>query len=172
MDCEEQLLNEIRASDDFSIQLDESTTISSEAIPFVYARYITKDTLRNDLLFSVNLTTTTKGEDKFNAVDTFFQLYHLKYENLIGCCTNGAASMMGKNTGFNTKLKAMEPRCRIIHCFIHRQALAAKKLSEKLIDVLNVCIKVVNLLKSRPLNSRLFAELCADEDHQYLLLHT
>lgn len=80
--------------------------------------------------------------------------------------------MMGRNKGFNTKLKAIAPQCRIIHCFIHRQALAAKKLSEKLSDVLNVCIKVVNLLKSRPLNSRLFAELCADEDHQYLLIHT
>ena len=71
MDCEEQLINEIRASDNFPIQLDDSTTISSEAL-LVYARYITKDTLRNDLLFSVNLTTTIKGEDIFNAVDTFF----------------------------------------------------------------------------------------------------
>ena len=31
IDCKEQLLNEIRACDNFSIQLNESTTISSEA---------------------------------------------------------------------------------------------------------------------------------------------
>ena len=35
-----------------------------------------------------------------------------------------------------------------------------------------MCVRVVNLLKARPLNSRLFAELCSDEDHQTLLLHT
>ena len=79
--------------------------------------------------------------------------------------------MMDVNQGFSGRLKAVAPWCRIIHCFIH-QALAAKKLSKNLNDVLLTCMKVVNLLKSRPLNSRLFAELCVDEAHQTLLLHT
>ena len=81
-------------------------------------------------------------------------------------------AMMGKNIGFNTQLKAVAPHCRIIHCFIHRQALAAKKLSIELYDVMNVCVKVVNLLKAKALNSRLFSELCSDEKHKTLLLHT
>ena len=59
--------------------------------------------------------------------------------------------MMGVNQGFNTRLKAVAPQCRIIHPYIHRQALAAKQLSKNLNNVLFTCVKVVNLLKSRPL---------------------
>ena len=55
---------------------------------------------------------------------------------------------------------------------MHRQALAAKKLSSILNNVLSVCIKLVNFIKSRPLNNRLFSELCIDEEHKTLLLHT
>ena len=93
------------------------------------------------MLYSVNLTSRTTGADIFEAVDSFFKEHNLNYENIVGCCTDGAAAMMVKNIGFNTRLKVVAPHCRIIHCFIHRQALAAKKLSTELHDVMNVCVK-------------------------------
>uniref|UniRef100_A0A4W5NX19 HAT C-terminal dimerisation domain-containing protein n=1 Tax=Hucho hucho TaxID=62062 RepID=A0A4W5NX19_9TELE len=55
---------------------------------------------------------------------------------------------------------------------IHRQALASKKLSRDLGDTLATVVKVVNFIKARPTNQRLFAHLCEDEAHQTLLLHT
>ena len=80
--------------------------------------------------------------------------------------------MMGKNKGFNSRLKEKVPGCVIFHCMIHRQALASKKLSEDLSNTLSTVVKVVNFIKARPTNKRLFAQLCEDEAHQTLLLHT
>ncbi|KAJ4930434.1 hypothetical protein JOQ06_019436 [Pogonophryne albipinna] len=51
-------------------------------------------------------------------------------------------------------------------------ALANKKLSEDLSETLSTVVKIVNFIKDRPTNKRLFADLCEDEAHQTLLLHT
>lgn len=54
------------------------------------------------------------------------------------------------------------------HSIIHCEALASKAF------VLQTAIKIVNCIKSWPLNARLFAILCKDmsSDHEALLLHT
>lgn len=56
---------------------------------------------------------------------------------------------------------------------IHREALAAKGIPEKMENVLQDAVKGVNLIKARPLNSRLLTELChaVGSDHHTLLLH-
>lgn len=77
----------------------------------------------------------------------------------------GKIMMMGKNKGFNTRLKEKATGCVILHCMIHRQALASKKLAEDLGNTLST-------VKARPSNKRLFAQLCKDEAHETLLLHT
>ena len=87
-DCNQQLARDLRSSGKFSIQLDETTTIAEEALLLIFIRYIKDDELRNDLLDSVNLTITTKGENIFSAVDEIFQKHQLDYENLIACYTD------------------------------------------------------------------------------------
>lgn len=174
VDCENQLIQEVRNTPYFAIQLDESTTVASEALLLVFVRYLNTNgnSLRSDLLHSVNLSTTTRGEDIFGQILDFFNLHELDFQKLVGCCSDGAASMMDIHKGFVARMKPIVPNCKFIHCFLHRQALAAKKLSPILNDVLSVCIKLVNFIKSRPLNNRLFSELCIDEEHKTLLLHT
>lgn len=56
-------------SGSFTIQLDE-TTFAEEAILIVYVRYIDNAELKQDILISPNLPTTTWGEDIFGVVDT------------------------------------------------------------------------------------------------------
>jgi len=71
------------------------------------------------------------------------------------------------------RIKDKAPNAEWLHCFLHREALAAKKLSQELHKVLNSIVKCVNLIKARPLNQCLFSSLCTDmdSDHQALLLH-
>ncbi len=60
-----------------------------------------------------------------------------------------------------------------VHCSIHREALATKTMPADLKLVLDKAVRTVNFIKSRPLQSRLFAILCAmGSDHCQLLLHT
>ena len=79
---------------------------------------------------------------------------------------------MGKNKGFNSRLKEKAPHCIIFHCMIHRQALASKKLSEDLSETLATVVKIVNFIKGHATRQHLFADLCEDEAHQTLLMHT
>ena len=56
---------------------------------------------------------------------------------------------------------------------IHQQILVAKNLSEKLHESLSTVITAVNKIKENALNSRLFHQLCIENDEwQCLLLHT
>ena len=82
----------------FTIQLEESITVSSEALSLVYARYISDNNLQNELPNSVNLTSTTKGVNIFVA-DCLLKEQHLNYENIVGCCTDDAAAIIGKKLG-------------------------------------------------------------------------
>lgn len=66
------------------------------------------------------------------------------------------------------------PNVSWTHCFLHRQALAAKVLPSDLNDVLKEVIKVVNSIKGKALQTRLFRIICEDMGslHQNLLYHT
>ena len=81
--------------------------------------------------------------------------------------------MTGRHSGVVARLRNVCPDILSTHCMIHREALASKKLSERLGQVLNDSIKIVNFIKARPLHSRLFARLCEEtgSDHKNLLLH-
>uniref|UniRef100_A0A3B1IGG6 Uncharacterized protein n=1 Tax=Astyanax mexicanus TaxID=7994 RepID=A0A3B1IGG6_ASTMX len=168
---ENTLVEKLKTSP-FSIQLDETTTVAEEAILIVYAQYIEGTEVKQDILMSVNLKSTTRGEDIFSAVDTYITSHNIPYKNIVACCTDGAASMMGKNKGFNSRLKEKAPHCLVFHCMVHRHALAGKHLCEDLNETLKTVVKIVNFIKARPVNRRIFAQLCEDETHQTLLLHT
>lgn len=90
---------------------------------------------------------TTTGENIFSKVDDYFRVKEFSYDNLVACCSDGAAAMMGKNRGFNARLKRAAPHC-----------LAAKKLSPELHNVLQTSVKIINQIKAK--------------DHMTLLLHT
>ena len=80
--------------------------------------------------------------------------------------------MMSVHKGFIARMKPIATNCNVYIVFLHRQALAAKSISPFSNDVLSVCIKIVNFIKSKPLNNRLFSELSIDGEHKTLLLLT
>ena len=92
----------------------------------------------------------------------------------VGVCTDGAAAMMCRLSGFTAKLKEVAPECEATHCMLHREMLASKKMFPELHTVLNDTIRVINHNKAHALNSRMFELLCEDMDADYrrLLLHT
>ena len=76
---------------------------------------------------------------------------------------------------FAAMLKEEIPELKITHCLFHRQALAFKTLPTCLKDTLNSCMKIVNYIRGRALNHRLFLSLCQDvnqNDNHVFLYHT
>jgi len=82
--------------------------------------------------------------------------------------------MTGRHTGVWEQIRALAPNAIFMHCMIHRESLASKKMSVELKATFDQAVKTVNFIKARPLNSRLFAQLCAEmgSEHDKLLLHT
>ena len=158
----------------FALQLDESTDVTHCCQLLVYVRFTQNDAVKTALLLNHEVSTTSKGKDIFNSLDSFFKKNQLDWGNLVGCTTDGAPSMLGGKSGFQAHVKAVSPRVTSVHCFIYRFALCTKVLPAKLLMCLNRVVKIVKFVKTSALNTRLFKVLCEDlgSDPTCLLYHT
>lgn len=77
-------------------------------------------------------------------------------------------------TGFKANVTKIAPHVGFVHCMIHREALAAKHLQPDVNKVLEQVVTIINFIKARALNSRLFKIMCREMGSEYenLLLHT
>ena len=173
-DIECQVLQQIQESPYFAIQCDETTDVAQFSQLMVYVRFVEAATIEEEMLFCKSLETTTKAEDVFRLVDAYFHKNDMKWEKLVGVCTDGAPAMLGCRSGFITRVKQKNPDVVGTHCVIHREALASKILPAAMKNKLAIVIRIVNFIKSSAVNSRLFSQLCKqmDSNHENLLFHT
>ncbi len=177
-DIEAQLFERLKIAEKYALQLDESTDISNKAQLLVYIRYVWEGNLEEEMLFCKSLAGYTTAAAIFEMVNATitcdYSGWCLGWDNCLGVCTDGAPAMAGVQGGVVTKIKEKSPAILITHCIIHREHLAAKKLNPSLNEVLLTAVKIVNFIKSRPLQSRLFTAFCIEmgAEHQQLLLHT
>ncbi|XP_076799889.1 protein FAM200C-like [Clavelina lepadiformis] len=173
-DIEIQVLEKIHASPFFAIQCDETTDVAQSSQLLVYVRFVGSSSIEEEMLFCRPLETTTKAEDVFKVVATYFDNNGIEWEKLVGVCTDGAPAMLGSRSGFIARMKQKSPNAVGCHCVIHREALASRTLSAAMKNKLAIIIQAVNFVKTSGVNTRLFAKLCKDMDseHETLLFHT
>eukprot|EP00096_Caligus_rogercresseyi_P009484 TRINITY_DN3234_c0_g1_i1.p1 TRINITY_DN3234_c0_g1~~TRINITY_DN3234_c0_g1_i1.p1 ORF type:complete len:544 (+),score=51.68 TRINITY_DN3234_c0_g1_i1:127-1758(+) len=173
-DIKSQVIEKIKLSPFFAIQLDETTDVTHLPQLLVYARFISGNQVEEEFLFCSPLITTTKAEDIMSIVSNFFEEENLSWAKLVGVCTDGSPSMLGSRSGFMTLVKKKNPDIITTHCLIHREALASKTLPAPLKAILDTVIRIVNHIKGGALNTRLFRRLCQDMDsaHQDLFFYT
>jgi hypothetical protein len=124
--------------------------------------------------FVRHLKTSTKGEDIFKLLNSFFSEHQLEWKNCVSMCMDGSKVMSGHITELVGHIKKVSAECKFTHCVLHQEALAAKHLSEELKEVLDQSVKIVNFIKTRPQKSCYLKILCQDMGslHENLLLHT
>ncbi|XP_078802871.1 protein FAM200A-like [Oryzias latipes] len=152
--------------------LDESTDVTNAALLLVFVRYRWDSSLQEDILFCGELPTRATAEECFRCMDNYFTENGLDWQNCVGVCSDGAASMTGRHRGVIKQILA--PEAKWTHCFLHRENLAAKKMSPEFHEVMDVTVKTINFIKSNAVNSRCFAQLCEgmEADHVQLLYHS
>lgn len=172
-DIENFLCNYLQTNS-FSIQLDESTLPNNEALLLAYVRFILNQEIHEELLFAKALKTDTKGKSMYNVLKEYFIEKAIPITNILSVATDGAPAMVGRYRGFISFLQQDVSEVLAIHCVIHRQHLVAKNLSLQLHDSLQIVIEAVNKVRSNALNTRIFAQLCEENDEEFhkLLLHT
>ncbi|XP_067126358.1 zinc finger BED domain-containing protein 5-like [Centruroides vittatus] len=170
---ENELLKRIKLNY-FAIQLDESTDVTNAAVLLVYVRYLFTNIVQEDVLFAKPLKTYTTGEAIFDMINGYFEKNGISWSYCVGVCTDGAKSMTGKFSGFVARVKEINEKIQWTPCCIHRQALVCKRIPAQLSTTLSNAVKIVNFIKSRATNCRLFRTLCEDfgSFHVSLLLHT
>lgn len=173
LDIKRQIIDAVKGGK-YSLQLDEFTDVSNSAQLLVFVRYIFERKLNEEMLFCVPLEGTCTGEDIFKKLDRNLKEEGLSWSECLSVCTDGAGAMLGKKKGLKARVLQVAPHVIFTHCIIHSEALASKTLNPELKHVLDTAVKMVNLIKSRPLNTRLFSTLCNEmgSEHQGLLLHT
>lgn len=169
-DILEQVLHAVNCAKKFSIQIDESEDVERNSQLMVFVRYKTDDNFAEEFLFCEPLLSTTTGLDIFEMVDKFFKKHNVAWTGCVGVCADGAPAMMGKRIGFCKRVQEVSPGVVIIHCFLHRENLATNAIQPDLNAVLQDVIGMVNYIKSKALNSRLFRAMCEDFQSEYLNL--
>ena len=125
-DIESVVLDKIRISNKFALQLDESTDISGHAQLLANMCFFNENTIRENFLFCKTLPEKTTGEEIFRVTSKYLEKGGLKWGNCTGVCTDGAVAMVGRTKGFVSRVKDKNPDVIITHCFLHREALVAR----------------------------------------------
>ncbi|XP_068238515.1 SCAN domain-containing protein 3-like [Palaemon carinicauda] len=173
-DVKDQIIEEIKASPIFAMQVDESTDVAIACQLLVYCRYLLKSIIKEEFLCCQNLETSSTATDVMNAVSLFFDKHDLNWNKLVGITTDGAPAMLRLRSDFQAKVKSKAPNTVGVHCFIHREVLGSKSLPSGLLTIFTGIVKVVNYVKNSALNTRLFQQLCHDmeSEHSSLLFYT
>ena len=79
--------------------------------------------------------------------------------------------MVGKHKGFLARVSQIASHINFTYCIIHRENLATKAPDQQLKCVLDSAAKIVNYIKSRSLQTRLFTIFCDEmgSEHKTLL---
>ncbi|XP_060758376.1 zinc finger BED domain-containing protein 5-like [Neoarius graeffei] len=174
LDIVGQVVGKIKQAGQFALQLDEMTDVSGEAQLLAFIRYKDVSDINEHILFCKRLPGKTTGEKMFQVIDSFFKEHDIQWKQCSYICTDGAAAMTGSVKELFGQVKKVNPDIKWMHCVIHREALASKRMSPDLNAVMDDAVKMINFIQSRPLNHRLFETLCHESgaQHDQLLLHT
>ncbi|MBN3280109.1 SCND3 protein, partial [Polyodon spathula] len=126
-DIKHQLLERIKGSPWFDLQVDESTDGINMAM-------------------ALSLPKNTTGVEIFRVLDEYVSS-KLNWKFCVGDCTDEAAAMTGRLSGPTTRIKAVAIECKSTYCIIHCEMLASRKLSPEINDTLRVVVRVVNHIK-------------------------
>ena len=119
--------------------------------------------MKEEFLFGNTLSATTTAADVKALVDSFFEANQLCPQNFKHICTDDAPLMW-----FVTLVKNEWPHRTFSHCSLHRYTLPSKTLFLHLMKVMDVAAKMINFIRSRAKNYRLFRILAKEMEVQHM----
>lgn len=125
-----------------------------------FVRYEFSGIFHEDILFCESLPSSTGGSEIFSMLDTFFVENSIPWNNCIDVCTDGAKAIVGNIAGVVTRIKKVSANCTSSYCVLHRHSIATRRMPVLLKQVLDNAVKIINHVKTWPLQCRLLKILC------------
>ncbi|XP_048206801.1 zinc finger MYM-type protein 6 isoform X2 [Perognathus longimembris pacificus] len=175
-DIEDQLIQKVRESKWFALQIDESSEISDVTLLLCYIRFIDYDCsdVKEELLFCIEMPSPVSDTEIFEVINKYIDSKSLSWEHCVGLCTDGATSMTGRYSGLRSKIQEVAMNTMAFtHCFIHREHLTTAKVSLCLQEILLQSAQILSFIKNNASNSRMLTILCEESgsEHVNLPLH-
>ncbi|KAJ4932726.1 hypothetical protein JOQ06_011141 [Pogonophryne albipinna] len=130
-------------------------------------------TVKEAFLALIPLKERTRGEDVYKAFKDYVREYKIPIHKIVSFTTDGAPAMLSVRSGFVALCRKDPdfPPFVNYHCVIHQQALAAKAIDMS--HVMNDVVKILNSIRAKALQHRLFKSLLDELDSVYgdLILH-
>ena len=122
---EKALCEEIRNSNNWSIMIDETNSITDEKHLAIVSWHISHNVPVIRYLGMINLDELNAEAITLN-LKNFISAKGLKIENLLHFGSDGVATLIGKNTGVVKRFQEINPFISSVHCIAHRLHLAGK----------------------------------------------
>jgi hypothetical protein len=108
----------------------------------------------------------TTGQILYNELTKDPKSINANFNNFCFIATDGAPNMVGKISGFaGNFLKRIQIKKFFLHCIIHQDILCRAALY--ISSVLDVVVKLINVIRSRGLIHRQFQEFLSEIDANY-----
>ncbi|XP_042150241.1 zinc finger MYM-type protein 6-like [Ixodes scapularis] len=96
-DVQDQAIEKLKSAGKFSLAIDESCDVSGSPQLVAFVRFVNGSVIAEELLCCLEIVTTTRGQDIFNAINNFFVSRGLRWDMCAAVCTDGARAMVGNN---------------------------------------------------------------------------
>lgn len=164
-DIEDQLLQKVRESRWFALQVDESSEVTDVPLLLCYVRFIDYDCgdVKEELLFCTEMPSPSTDLKVFELINQYIDSRSLNWNHCVGFCTDGAASMTDRCSHLRSKIQEIAKNTvTFTHCFIHREHLAAEKLSPCLHEILLQSSQILSFVKNSASDSQMLTILCEE----------
>lgn len=164
-DIEDQLLQKVRESSWFALQVDESSEVTDVPLLLCFVRFIDYDCgdVKEELLFCTEMPSLSTDLKVFELINQYIDSRSLNWNHCVGFCTDGAASMTDRCSHLRSKIQEIAKNTvTFTHCFIHREHLAAEKLSPCLHEILLQSSQILSFVKNSASDSQMLTILCEE----------
>ncbi|GBO00878.1 General transcription factor II-I repeat domain-containing protein 2A [Araneus ventricosus] len=129
---------------------------------------------KEELIGLLPLSGQTRGEDIANAVQKCLEDNGIDINKIVSIATDGVRSKTGIHRGVTSILqKKINHEILTFHCIIHQEALCAQTFPAKIVEGMNLVIKIINSILAKAIYHRQFKDFLEEIDSQFsdLLLH-